>query len=614
MADEINPAEEEARLLVHLDSPDFAGQLLEHVHAHQGSLPDAKITRQDGGAVTGEPAHPLAAWLPAVAWAAQQAEPESDPMSEAFIWEQAKEYFPPEPVCGAAELVGFAAHCVRSRWLLHSVARRLPRADADIRRTLPDTGDRLRVALLFAQGLAAQLEEMPAEVAAHATVGALGDRRVCAFPAPIAKGLLALLPAAGAPGAGDSARWAFAHPSLQRHLARQAAGAVLRGDEYALEPALSGLITGDGCEPRVVAAARALAGPRGMGPHLHRAARLGLPALMAACVRDGADLRQRNSCGQTPLHLAGSPEAVEWLCEELKKLEPPAEGSDLECRDPLGRTPLAQACAAGLHEVVEALLRRGADSATRSDQGVTPLMFAAQGAEEGRPALLAADHADCVAALARHCAALDSQGPQGMTALCYAALQGNEDEAAALLGAGADPRLGNADRVTPLHFAAFRGDAALCRRLVQSGADPHATDSTGRTPAELAQACGSADSGHSEVLAVLSSRRPGALGQGSIPAPGDVYQPGRVVEVHSLRSMTGRMINGQRGTVIGPQGDRVGVLFPEPYGARAVRPEHLHLVDAPPGGASPQSGTGGASPGPTSSGDCEMQDEEPAEA
>lgn len=55
----------------------------------------------------------------------------------------------------------------------------------------------------------------------------------------------------------------------------------------------------------------------------------------------------------------------------------------------------------------------------------------------------------------------------------------------------------------------------------------------------------------------------------------DAYPIGVTVEAHSLSSND---FNGLRGKVLGPKGDRVNVDFPEPHGAKALKPANLKLI------------------------------------
>eukprot|EP01065_Artemidia_motanka_P035298 TRINITY_DN43217_c0_g1_i1.p1 TRINITY_DN43217_c0_g1~~TRINITY_DN43217_c0_g1_i1.p1 ORF type:complete len:601 (+),score=160.29 TRINITY_DN43217_c0_g1_i1:63-1805(+) len=568
MASACDPATEFEPVLARWSSPELHCAIREYAAQALDPRIEQAVRQEDGGARVAVAAAEL---IPVLRWAAATADPDADSdLSDGFVREQFSEFYGArKPAFDPDTVAEFALHCVRSRWLLQTTAKRLPRADAALRRALPEAAGRLRGTLLYARALATQLTEMPAEVSAEATVGAIVAQKLGLLPEPLTRSLLELVPSAE-PCGGDQARWSFPHPSLAAHLMRQAAADVVRGDPYSLEPFLAGLIAGE--SPQIVVEARRLAGTAGLRHCLHRAARLGAPAILLACIADGADPNARNDFQQTALHVAGSAAAVHHLCPD-----------NLEARDVIGRTPLMQAAADGLAEVVDALLTRGADAEARSEQGVTALMLAAQGPEEGRPSLLCADHSDCVGIMVRHGVSLNSVGPQGMTALCYATLQGQAEQVKELLRGGADPRIGNAENVTPLHFSAFRGDAQLARELIAHGANPNASDVMGRTPKELSLACGNEGSGHSEIRAVMEAQQPFALGQGSIKSPADVYRVGTIVEVHSLKSMTGRCMNGKHGTVTGPHGDRVRVVLPE-LGERAVRPEHLRVVEGGVGG------------------------------
>eukprot|EP00930_Biecheleria_cincta_P077277 TRINITY_DN6455_c1_g1_i1.p1 TRINITY_DN6455_c1_g1~~TRINITY_DN6455_c1_g1_i1.p1 ORF type:complete len:452 (+),score=97.67 TRINITY_DN6455_c1_g1_i1:48-1403(+) len=55
----------------------------------------------------------------------------------------------------------------------------------------------------------------------------------------------------------------------------------------------------------------------------------------------------------------------------------------------------------------------------------------------------------------------------------------------------------------------------------------------------------------------------------------DEYPIGATVEAHSLSNND---FNGMRGNVLGPQGDRVSVEFPEPHGVKALKPVNLKII------------------------------------
>lgn len=64
---------------------------------------------------------------------------------------------------------------------------------------------------------------------------------------------------------------------------------------------------------------------------------------------------------------------------------------------------------------------------------------------------------------------------------------------------------------------------------------------------------------------------------GESPPPGaDLFSAGALVEAHSLSAAH---LNGLRGRVIAPQGERLRVKFPDPHGEKALKPANLKLLD-----------------------------------
>lgn len=54
------------------------------------------------------------------------------------------------------------------------------------------------------------------------------------------------------------------------------------------------------------------------------------------------------------------------------------------------------------------------------------------------------------------------------------------------------------------------------------------------------------------------------------------FPVGALVEAHSLSA---EHMNGQQGTVVGPQGERIRVKFADPTGEKAIKPDNLKLVE-----------------------------------
>jgi len=127
-----------------------------------------------------------------------------------------------------------------------------------------------------------------------------------------------------------------------------------------------------------------------------------------------------------------------------------------------GRNLLHDASAHGSPQMVELLLRLGADPNARTAGGHTPLYCAAN--EHG-----AAGCGDIVRALVR-------------------------------AGADVDAR-SDSKRCTPLHMAARRGNTEVAAALLECGADINARDKTGDTPLQRAMNCRKR-----EVAALLASR------------------------------------------------------------------------------------------------------------
>lgn len=83
-----------------------------------------------------------------------------------------------------------------------------------------------------------------------------------------------------------------------------------------------------------------------------------------------------------------------------------------------------------------------------------------------------------------------ARNPQKVAAIHAATATGNARMVEALLRAGANPDLAQADGFTPLHSAAHNGNAAIAGLLLLFGADPRLQSDSGHDAAELARSAG----------------------------------------------------------------------------------------------------------------------------
>mmetsp|Transcript_114829 Transcript_114829/g.180811 ORF Transcript_114829/g.180811 Transcript_114829/m.180811 type:complete len:80 (-) Transcript_114829:291-530(-) len=53
------------------------------------------------------------------------------------------------------------------------------------------------------------------------------------------------------------------------------------------------------------------------------------------------------------------------------------------------------------------------------------------------------------------------------------------------------------------------------------------------------------------------------------------FEKGEIMEVHSLQA---GWLNGAQGQVLEERGERIGVSFPPPIGAKSLKPENLRVM------------------------------------
>ncbi|PRW33536.1 Cellulose synthase [Chlorella sorokiniana] len=202
---------------------------------------------------------------------------------------------------------------------------------------------------------------------------------------------------------------------------------------------------------------------------LHFAAANGRLPVVRHLWSRGAEVDAETPEGRTPLHLAalgGHAEVATFLLQK---------SAWAEAYDAADDTPLHLAAKHGHTAVMEALLRHGAKAGAKNKQGLTAMACALVGGHVAAAKLLQGWGASL------------ADRPHGYSLLHLTAGVGALASVTFLLETGANANEhGNAEGVTPLHSAALGGCVRCAQALLDAGADPALTDAEGRLPAELA--------------------------------------------------------------------------------------------------------------------------------
>ena len=193
---------------------------------------------------------------------------------------------------------------------------------------------------------------------------------------------------------------------------------------------------------------------------LHWAAHWNDLSMGAKLLRAGADPNAANDYGVTPLFLAATNGSVEMITSLLQA------GADPNTALPSGETALMTAARTGSVPAVEALHSAGAAvDAAHATKGQTALMWA-----------VAERHHDVVRALLTRGASARAQTTSGFTPVLFAARTGDIELVRLLLANGAGVNESSHDGATPLLTATVRGhiDLALFLLAQMAGADGNA--------------------------------------------------------------------------------------------------------------------------------------------
>ena len=166
---------------------------------------------------------------------------------------------------------------------------------------------------------------------------------------------------------------------------------------------------------------------------------------------------------------AGYHEIVQFLLRQ---------GADVNCRDPKMRTALMYAAYKDNVGTLRALLHQGADLELQDSFGSTALMYAASGGSK-----------ESCRILADHGADLDMQNKDGLGSLVYAIQNRRHSTLNLLLDLGANPYVSNCLGTSALHWAAKKGEVECCATLLQHGVDVDTPNNKGVTPLMYAADC-----------------------------------------------------------------------------------------------------------------------------
>ncbi len=222
--------------------------------------------------------------------------------------------------------------------------------------------------------------------------------------------------------------------------------------------------------------------------------RLALPAEFELCLGLGEDVSERDSDGNTPLHLAAQAENPSAMTLLL------GAGADISARNNLGATPLHMVVDNEGAEVVTVLLEAGADINSGAGREGTPLLHALSTNYWGRYGRWETSDAP-INALLQAGADVNAPDLAGRTPL-VASIDFRRrgptlaDLPVRLLARGADPNTPDGQGRTPLHAAAAVEDAAVIRALLEAGADPHALTDDGASPLHSAAISGKPEAVH----------------------------------------------------------------------------------------------------------------------
>jgi len=195
-------------------------------------------------------------------------------------------------------------------------------------------------------------------------------------------------------------------------------------------------------------------------------------------------VNKKDDLDWSPLHHAsfqGHIEVVEFLIKS---------GAETNTLDNFGYTPLHRAALRGHIEVTKILIDAGADLNKMSAKGFTPLALAVRVNQKEMMEHLIFKGAD-----------VNLRQGDGDAPLHTASVFGRKEIIELLLSNNADVNVRRRYNITPLHFAAAGGHQETIEILIERGAELNIKTRSGATPLHYALSCG-----HKEIVNLLVSK------------------------------------------------------------------------------------------------------------
>ncbi|MEG4107510.1 ankyrin repeat domain-containing protein [Microcoleus sp. S13_C5] len=212
------------------------------------------------------------------------------------------------------------------------------------------------------------------------------------------------------------------------------------------------------------------------------------PEMAKLLIAKGADVNAKNKNGMTPLHTARSKAIAQILLSAGAKINIKEENA----RNGKGTTLLHNAVKIGFKELVQQLIKDGANVAILDWEKRTPLHLAVDRGYQDIAELLIANGAR-----------VNARNANGQTPLYRAIAIGHNEIAALLINNGTDVNNIDGSGTTPLHKAAHYGNVEILKLLIAKGAEINIQDNQRKTPLDIA-----VDLKLQDTVALLISKNP----------------------------------------------------------------------------------------------------------